>query len=104
MKELIYYKMPNGKCPYIEWYNSLDKSIRLIVDRRMERIELGNYGQHKKFDNLTEIKFTQGAGYRIYFYEVDNIVIVLLCAGDKSSQAKDIKLAKKYLQDILERY
>ena len=104
MKESIYYKTANGKCPYLEWYNSLDRSIRLIIDRRIDRIKLGNLGKHRKFDNLTEIKFTEGAGYRIYTYECDDVVIVFLSAGDKSKQSKDIELAKKYLQEFNERY
>lgn len=104
MKEIIYYKTCNNKCPYLEWYNSLDKSIRLIIDRRIDRIRLGNLGNHRKFDNLTEIKFTEGAGYRIYAYESDDVIIVFLSAGDKSRQSKDIELAKKYLQEFNERY
>lgn len=104
MKEIIYYKTESGKCPYLEWYNSLDKSIRLVIDRRLDRIKLGNLGNYRRFDNLTEIKFAEGAGYRIYAYEVDNIIIVLLSAGDKSKQAKDIKIAKTYLLEMLERY
>lgn len=59
MKEVIYYKTLDNKCPYLEWYNSLDKSIRVIIDRRIDRIKLGNLGTHKKFDNLTEIKFVK---------------------------------------------
>lgn len=104
MKEIIFYKTLAGKCPFLEWYNSLDKSARLIIDRRIDRIRLGNLGKYKKFDNLTELKFVEGAGYRIYAYEYDNVVIIFLSAGDKSKQSKDIELAKKYLQEFNERY
>ena len=104
MKEIIYYKTISNRCPYLEWYNSLDKSIRLVIDRRLDRIKLGNLGKHRKFDGLTEIKFSEGAGYRIYAYEVDDILIILLSAGDKSKQAKDIECAKKYLLELKERY
>ena len=48
MKEIIYYKTYDNKCPYLGWYNSLDKSVRLIIDRRIDRIRLGNLGKHKK--------------------------------------------------------
>ncbi len=37
-----------------------------------------------------------GAGYRIYFGEVDNIIVLLLCAGDKSTQVRDIERAKSF--------
>lgn len=61
-------------------------------------------GTHKKFDNLTEIKFVEGAGYRIYAYEYNDVIIIFLSAGNKSKQSKDIELAKKYLQEFNERY
>lgn len=104
MKEIIFYKTIDNKCPFLEWYNSLDKSIRLIIDRRIDRIKLSNLGNYKRFDNLTEIRFKEGAGYRIYTYEYDEVVIIFLSAGDKSKQSKDIVLAKKYLQEFIERY
>lgn len=104
MKEVVYYKTSNDKCPYLDWYNSLDKSVRLVIDRRIDRIRLGNFGKHRKFDSLTEIKFVEGAGYRIYAYECNNVVIVFLTAGDKSRQSKDIELAKEYLKEFNERY
>ena len=88
----------------MDWYKSLDKSIRLVIDRRIDRLKNGNFGIYKRFDNLTELKFKQGAGYRIYTCELDDVIIVLLSGGDKSSQVKDIKLAKIYLEEFKERY
>jgi len=43
-----------------------------------------------------ELRFSFGAGYRIYFGEVDDMIVLLLCGGDKSSQAQDIERAKGY--------
>ncbi|MFI3300579.1 MAG: type II toxin-antitoxin system RelE/ParE family toxin [Candidatus Gastranaerophilales bacterium] len=100
MKKVKLYKLKNGTYPFEKWYFTLDKSIRINVDMRLERLALGNYGNHKTFDNITELKLTQGAGYRIYTTEKDNTIIVLLCAGDKSTQANDIKKAKAYLEDV----
>ena len=104
MKEVIYYKTISNKCPYLEWYNSMDKSIRLIVDRRIDRIKLGNFGNCRRFDNLIEIKFQEGSGYRIYGYECNDTIVIFLLAGDKKRQSKDIELAKKYLEEFNERY
>ena len=39
MKEILYYQTIDGKTPYLEWYNSLDKSLRLIVDKRLSKVE-----------------------------------------------------------------
>ena len=56
MKEIIYYQCPNKKIPFIEWYESLDKSMRLIVDKRISKIERGCMviikDCHKNYMNL----------------------------------------------------
>lgn len=104
MKEILTYKTEDGKCPFDIWMNSLDNSMKVRVSKRMERVQEGNYGDYKKLDSdISELRFKFGSGYRIYFAEVDNVIIILLCAGDKSTQAKDIEKAKEYLQDLKER-
>jgi len=45
MKEIIYYQTLDNKIPYLEWYNTLDKSLRLIVDKRLSKIERGLFGK-----------------------------------------------------------
>lgn len=57
------------------------------------------YGDYKIIDNdIKELRFKFGSGYRIYFHETNNTIILLLCAGDKSTQSKDIQTAKEYLK------
>jgi len=104
MKEIIVYNTENGKSPYDIWFSSLDNFIRARIIKRLERIKEGNYGDWKKIDSdISEFRFKFGSGYRIYFSEIDNVIILLLCAGDKSTQAQDIKKAKEYLSDLQER-
>lgn len=104
MKEIVAYKTSTGKCPYDEWFYKLDKTIQARIEKRMERVEEGNYGDYKKLDSdIYELRFKFGAGYRIYFAECNDIIVILLCAGDKSSQVDDIKKAKQYLEDLIER-
>lgn len=104
MKEILTYKTQDGKCPFDIWMSNLDNSIKVRVSKRLERIVEGNYGDYKKLDNdISELRFKFGSGYRIYFTEVNDIIIILLCGGDKSTQAKDIEKAKEYLQDLIER-
>ena len=50
--------------------------------------------------NLYELRFTLGKGYRIYYTIQNDVLVLLLNAGDKSKQSKDIELAKIYLKDI----
>jgi putative addiction module killer protein len=68
---------------------------RLRVRRRLDRLELGNPGDCEPVDDgVFELRLFFGSGYRIYFAEQDDTIIILLYAGDKSSQTKDIKIAK----------
>ena len=104
MKEILTYKTNDGKCPFDAWLCNLDNSIKVRIIKRLERIADDNYGDCKKLDNeLSELRFKFGAGYRIYFTEIENVIIVLLCGGDKSTQEKDIEKAKEYIQDLKER-
>ena len=101
MKQIKFYKLPNGKEPVKEWLLDLDNSLRVKVIRRIERIYDDNFGDYKQLDsNLYELRFTLGKGYRIYYTIQNEVVVLLLNAGDKSKQSKDIELAKTYLKDI----
>ena len=98
MKQVIYYTTIDGKCFYQDWYKKPDKSVRQLVDRRIDRLEEGNYGDYKRISNdLFELRFKICSGYRIYFTEAQDVIILILCAGDKSSQSKDIKKQKLLL-------
>ena len=48
MKEIIYYQTLDNKIPYLEWYKSLDKSLRLIVDKRLSKVERGLFGKNRQ--------------------------------------------------------
>ena len=102
-KELIYYQTEDGKEPLREWLLDLkDKVIRTRIERRLERILEGNYGDFKSVGaGVLELRFFFGAGYRVYFAEDGDTLVLLLTGGDKSSQDKDIEQAKVYWQDYL---
>ena len=101
MKKIIYYRTKTGKCPYVDWYNSLDNSVKAQITKRILRISEGNFGDSKKLNaELSELRFKIGSGYRIYYTEFENYIVVLLSAGDKSSQQKDIINANNYLKDL----
>lgn len=101
MKEIKFYKLPNGKEPVKDWLLGLDKSLRVKVIRRIERIYDDNFGDFKQIEsNFYELRFTLGKGYRIYYTIQNDVLVLLLNAGDKSKQSKDIELAKTYLKNI----
>ncbi|MFA7658576.1 MAG: type II toxin-antitoxin system RelE/ParE family toxin [Candidatus Gastranaerophilaceae bacterium] len=98
MKEIVIFEI-NGKIPIMDWLISFkDKKNRDRIADRIVRISSGNLGDYKKINNeLSELRFKFGSGYRIYFSEIDNVIILLLNGGDKSTQSRDIKKAKEYL-------
>ena len=100
MKEIRFYQHTNNKVPVVEWLKSLDKPFRIRIQDRLTRIEQdGNFGDFKKLDiDISELRFNFGSGYRIYYTEIDNIVVLLLNAGAKKVQSKDILKAKEYLE------
>ncbi len=99
MKEIKLYIHTNGKNPVKEWLEKLDYPIYERIVSRLARIANDNYGDYKKLDeDISEFRFNFGSGYRIYFSEINNIIILLLCAGDKKLQSNDIKKAKEYLK------
>ena len=90
-----------GKEPFTQWLNSLkDARSRRRILARLRRIEQGNYGDCKHLqDGVFELRLFFGPGYRVYFGEDGNTVVVLLCGGDKSTQDKDIQTAVMYWKD-----
>lgn len=97
--KIVYLVLPNGKAPIIEWLNSLDSITRKRINQRILRIEDGNFGDAKKLsEDMSELRFTFGKGYRIYYTEEYNKIILLINGGDKSKQSKDIEKAKELLE------
>lgn len=79
-----------------KWLKSLkDKIAKAKILMRLERMEEGNFGDVEPVgDGLSELRIHQGKGYRIYFGNKNNQIVILLCGGDKSTQQLDIKKAK----------
>lgn len=93
-------KLSDDKCPFIDWVESLDKTTKARVQSRLTRLLENNFGDHKKIDNeISELRLHFGSGYRIYYSETDDIIILLINGGDKSTQNKDIQRAKNILQE-----
>ncbi len=102
-KQILYYKTQDGKCPYSEWYNELDMSVRVRVAKRVDKLKDGNYGDHKKLQNseLSELRMDFGKGYRIYYLDLDTTLVLFLAGSDKKEQKKTIQKANQYLEDFL---
>ena len=94
--QIVAFKLPSGRRPFMEWLNSLDPSVQDLMELRFQRIKLGNLGDTKYLGNgIFELRFHIRSGYRIY-YGKDRQLIVFLRGGNKNTQTKDIKYAKRY--------
>lgn len=87
---------------YSQWFAELrDRVAKARIDIRVRRLALGNPGDVKPVgDGVSELRIDYGPGYRVYFVQQGAIVIVLLAGGDKSTQDKDIKAAKKRAREL----
>lgn len=82
------------------WLSKLkdEKGKAKITDRIM-RLKRGNKGDHRIIDkDIYELRIHFGPGYRIYCTDKNNEIILLLIAGDKSTQSKDIKKAQQMIK------
>lgn len=103
-KKLIDYETTNGEVPIRNWLDGLDGTISARIEARLKRVAIGNLGDTKPIgQGVSELRLTFGSGYRIYFGQHEDEIIILLCGGDKSSQSDDIEMAKSYWLDFKRR-
>lgn len=95
MYEVRHYLTSDGKDLFVEWWNRIrDSQARIAIDRRVNRIELGNFGDHRFCrDGVWELRIDTGPGYRVYYGIAGAKIILLLCGGDKRAQSADIERA-----------
>jgi putative addiction module killer protein len=104
-RQLEIYSTSDGTEPFEEWMEGLkDAAGRAAVRARLERVEDGNFGDHRSVgDGVSELRINFGPGYRVYYGLDGKVIVLLLCAGDKATQDKDIKRAKRFWQDYQKR-
>jgi putative addiction module killer protein len=89
---------------YETWFNSLrDRQAKARIDIRVRRLSLGNAGDAKPVgEGVSELRVDYGPGYRVYFVQRAEVLIVLLAGGDKRTQDQDIRLAKQLARELQE--
>ena len=78
-----------------------DVKGRARIAARVERVRLtGNFGDTRSLGNgVSELRIDYGPGYRLYFTRRGEEIVILLCAGDKGSQDRDIRTAVRMAED-----
>ncbi|MFN5348130.1 MAG: type II toxin-antitoxin system RelE/ParE family toxin [Polaromonas sp.] len=84
-----------------KWRTRLkDQQVRALIASRLDRLAFGHVGDAEPVGHgISELRIHHEPGYRIYFQKRGGKIIVLLCGGDKSTQAKDIKTAKQLAEE-----
>ena len=87
---------------YAEWFAGLrDRQAKTRIDIRVRRLSLGNAGDVKPVgEGVSELRIPYGSGYRVYFVRKGELLVVLLAGGDKSTQDRDIRVARELARDL----
>jgi putative addiction module killer protein len=95
--ELLRYQREDGSEPFTEWLTTIrDKIAAARIRVRLRQVEAGNFGDCEAVgEGVIELRIHVGAGYRVYCGRHGKAVVLLLCGGDKNTQARDIKRAKE---------
>ena len=90
---------------FTNWLAALsDLRARLQIVRRIDRIAAGNFGDAKSVGGaVKELRIDYGPGYRVYYTQRGDTVVILLCGGDKRTQSKDIRKAKEIAEALEDR-
>jgi putative addiction module killer protein len=71
-----------------------------LIASRLDRLAYGHTGDAAPVgEGISELRIHYGPGYRIYFHQRGSTVVILLCGGDKGSQTRDIKTAKRLVHE-----
>lgn len=103
--DILHYLTESGRDLYQDWLDGLkDMRARVAVQRRVDRLAAGNYGDHEFCrEGVWELRVDVGAGYRVYYAQARRTIVLLLCGGDKRSQQSDIARAVKCWNDYQRR-
>lgn len=91
-----------GSFDFVRYMQNLrDASAKARIAGRIRRLALGNAGDVRPIgDGLSELRIDYGPGYRVYFRRKGEMLIIILCAGDKRTQDADIARAKRIAMEM----
>ena len=84
------------------WLDGLkDFRAQVRIAARLRHAEAGSLGDWRSVgDEVSEMRVDVGPGYRLYFTRRGNVLIIMLAGGDKSTQSRDIRRAKRILKEL----
>lgn len=92
---MVHYVAEGGTDYFGEWLQRQTSETRARIQTRIDRVELGNFGDHKRVGNgVSELRINFGPGYRVYYGADGEELVILLAGGTKKRQARDIAAAQ----------
>ena len=104
MLKLLYYLAADGDSPFESWFSDLDKTAAAKVSVALARLGEGNTSNTKTVGGgVRECRIDWGPGYRVYFGQDGETLVILLTGGTKQRQQRDIARAKEHWADYKRR-
>lgn len=87
---------------FAKWLRKLrDQAAVARINIRIRRLQMGNPGDVKPVgEGVSEMRVDYGPGYRVYFHQRGETLVILLCGGDKRTQEEDIAKAKAMAKEV----
>lgn len=99
MIRVVHYVSEDGRDYFDAWFRRQSREARARIQTRIDRVELGNFGDHKSVGGgVSELRIDVGPGYRLYFGRDGETLVILLGGGVKKGQTADIKTARSRWQ------
>jgi putative addiction module killer protein len=87
---------------YRAWFEAVrDYRAKIRIKARINRLKQGNPGDNRFLGEIVEMRIDYGPGYRVYYKDTGQEIIIPLCGGDKSNQQSDINKAKQLARTTL---
>ena len=94
MIQVVRYIGSDGSDDFGSWFKRQSSEVRARVQTRLDRVELGNFGDHRAVGaGVFELRIHHGPGYRVYYGRFGDMLVILLAGGTKKRQARDISPA-----------
>ena len=87
---------------FARWLSGLrDNRAKQKIVTRLQRLKFGHFGDVEPIGGgLSELRIHEGQGYRVYFRQNGQEIILLLCGGNKKTQQRDISRAQEIMKEI----